>query len=134
MTDLHVEIVTPFGVSYQADVESCHIPGALGQFHVLKNHAAMLSLVNIGPIKIKEKTGSTKFLATSGGFCEIDKNEVRIIVESAELSDKINVDRAKEARDRAEKRLEQKLDDIDLDRAQLALARAFNRLKVAQFR
>lgn len=133
MTDLHVEIVTPFGVSYQADVESCHIPGALGQFQVLKNHAAMLSLVNIGPIKIQEKTGSTKLLATSGGFCEIDKNEVRIIVESAELSDKINVDRAKEARDRAEKRLQQKLDDIDLDRAQLALARAFNRLKVAKF-
>ncbi len=134
MTDLHVEIVTPFGVSYQADVESCHIPGSLGQFQVLMNHAAMLSLVNVGPIKIKEKTGTTKYLATSGGFCEIDKNEVRIIVESAELSDTINVERAKEARERAEKRLQQKLDDVDIDRVRLALARAFNRLKVAKFR
>lgn len=134
MTDLRVEIVTPFGVTYQAEVESCHIPGALGQFQVLKNHAAMLSLVNIGPIRIQEKAGSTKHLATSGGFCEIDRNEVRIIVESAELSDKINVERAKEARDRAEKRLQQRLDEIDFDRAQLALARAFNRIKVSQFR
>ena len=134
MTDLHVEIVTPFGVSYQADVESCNIPGSLGQFQVLMNHAAMLSLVNVGPIKIKEKTGTTKYLATSGGFCEIDKNEVRIIVESAELSDTINVERAKEARERAEKRLQQKLDDVDIDRVRLALARAFNRLKVAKFR
>lgn len=134
MTDLRVEIVTPFGVTYQADVESCHIPGALGQFQVLKNHAALLSLVNIGPIKIKEKNGATKYLATSGGFCEIDKNELRIIVESAELADKINVERAKEARERAEKRLQHKPDDIDIDRAKLALARAFNRLKVAKLR
>ncbi|MEJ2542463.1 MAG: ATP synthase F1 subunit epsilon [Calditrichaceae bacterium] len=134
MTDLHVEIVTPFGVTYQSDVESCHIPGSLGQFQVLKNHAAMLSLVNIGPIKIQDKAGTIKYLATSGGFCEIDANEVRIIVESAELSDAINIERAKEARDRAEKRLQRKLDDIDIDRAKLALARAFNRLKVAQLR
>lgn len=134
MTDLHVEIVTPFGVTYQAVVDSCHIPGALGQFQVLKNHAAMLSLVNIGPIKIKEKNGVIKYLATSGGFCEIDKNEVRIIVESAELADKINVERAKEARERAEKRLHHKTDDIDIDRVKLALARAFNRLKVAKLR
>ncbi|MBN1408440.1 MAG: ATP synthase F1 subunit epsilon [Calditrichaceae bacterium] len=134
MTDLRVEIVTPFGIAYQADVESCHIPGALGQFQVLKNHAAMLSLLSIGSIKIIEKTGSIKYLATSGGFCEIDKNEIRIIVESAELSDTINVDRAKEARERAEKRLQQKMDEVDIDRAQLALARALNRLKVAKFR
>lgn len=134
MTDLHVEIVTPFGLSYQADVNSCIIPGALGQFQVLKNHAGMLSIVNIGPIKIEEATGKTKFLATSGGFCEIDKNKVRIIVESAELADSINVERAKDARDRAEKRLERKKDDSDLDRVRLALARAFNRLKVAKLR
>lgn len=134
MTSLHVEIVTPFGVSYSADVKSCNIPGALGQFQVLRNHAAMLSLVNIGPIKIEEKTGETKYLATSGGFCEIDKNEIRIIVESAELSTVINIDRAKDARERAEKRLEQKTGDMDLERAKSALARAFNRLKVASFR
>ena len=134
MTDLYVEIVTPFGLSYQADVKSCNIPGAIGQFQVLKNHAAMLSLVNIGPIKIEEITGEVKFLATSGGFCEIDKNEVRIIVESAELADTINVERAKDARERAEKRLQQKISGSDLDRATLALARAFNRLKVAKLR
>lgn len=134
MADLHVEIVTPFGLSYQADVKSCNIPGSLGQFQVLKNHAAMLSLVNIGSIKIEETTGDVKNLATSGGFCEIDKNEVRIIVESAELADTINVERAKDARERAEKRLRQKTNDSDMDRSRLALARAFNRLKIAKLR
>ena len=134
MNDLHVEIVTPFGASYSAEVKSCNIPGALGQFQVLKNHAAMLSLVNIGPIKIEEISGNTKYLATSGGFCEINENNIQIIVESAELSDTIDVDRAKDARKRAEKRLQQKTGDVDLDRARLSLARAFNRLKVASFR
>jgi F-type H+-transporting ATPase subunit epsilon len=134
VNDLHVEIVTPFGLCYQADVTSCNIPGALGQFQVLKNHAGMLSIVNIGPIKIEETSGKTKYLATSGGFCEIDRNEVRIIVESAELADTIDVERAKDAHKRAEKRLQQETGDSDLDRARLALARAFNRLKVAKLR
>lgn len=134
MNDLHIEIVTPFGTVYTADVTSCTIPGAAGQFQVLKNHAAMLSLVNIGLIKIEEVSDSYKYLATSGGFCEIDENEVHIIVESAEIADKIDVDRAKDARDRAEKRLQQKADDVDIDRAERALARAFNRLKAVKLR
>jgi F-type H+-transporting ATPase subunit epsilon len=132
VTDLHVEIVTPFGASYSADVKSCTLPGSAGQFQILKNHASLLSLIDIGIIKIEDASGDIKHLATSGGFCEIDKNEVRIIVEAAELSDKIDVTRAKDALERAEKRLEQKKDETDVDRAKFALARAFNRLKAAK--
>jgi len=132
VAELQLEIVTPFGQTYQSDVTSCTVPGAMGKFQILKDHASMLSLVNIGSIKIEESSGKTVFLATSGGFCEIDNNLIKVIVESAEFSDSIDVDRAKDARERAEKRLQSEISEIDIDRAKLALARALNRLKIAQ--
>lgn len=132
MANLFLEIVTPFGRTYQSEITSCTVPGALGQFQILKDHASMLALVNIGLIKIEGTSGKTVYLATSGGFCEVEKNKIRVIVESAELSDKIDVERAKEAKERAEKRLEQKNEDLDYDRVRLALARALNRLKIAR--
>jgi F-type H+-transporting ATPase subunit epsilon len=134
VTDLNLEIVTPFGQTYSEKVKSCTVPGALGKFQVLKDHASMLSLVNVGLIKIVEDSGKIRNLSTSGGFCEIDKNEIQIIVESAEFSDTIDVKRAKDAKERAEKRLQSKTTEIDEERAKLALVRALNRLKIAQLR
>jgi len=134
VADLQLEIVTPFGQTFSNKVNSCTVPGEMGQFQVLKDHASMLSIVKVGLIKISENSGKTRNLSTSGGFCEIDENNIRIIVESAEFSDEIDVKRAKDAKDRAEKRLQSKINDIDEDRAKLALARALNRLKIAQLR
>ena len=92
----------------------------------------MISVVNIGQIKIEELNGKTVSLATSGGFCEVKNNQIQIIVESAEFLHEIDVARAENAKHRAEERLRDILKDIDIERAKLALARAINRLKIAQ--
>jgi F-type H+-transporting ATPase subunit epsilon len=129
MSGFNVEIVTPAGIVFTGDVDSCTAPGTTGQFQILKNHAPFLSNLVIGAIKIEKPEGA-EMLATSGGFLEVNDNKVSIIAETAEFADKIDVKRAEEAEKRARAKLSEK-EDIDIERAKLALFRALNRLKIA---
>ncbi len=126
---IHLEIVTPTGSALDSHVESVTIPGTLGNFQVLYNHAPLLSSFEIGVIKIKEN-GNEKRYATSGGTVEVKKNHVIVLAETCESEDEIDVDRAMAAYKRAKERLEKRDEKIDIARAQAALARAINRLKL----
>lgn len=126
-----VEITTPQKKWNFEDVISCSAPGTKGNFQVLLNHAPLMSELEIGSINIRTKKKTSTF-ATSGGFLEVKQNIVNLILESCEEANQIDVERAKNAADRARKRLEEKSAEIDLARAQSALARAINRQNVAQ--
>ena len=132
-SNLQLEIVTPFGKTLTEDILSCVVPGVKGQFQILKNHAPVISNVAVGAIKVKNIEKNEIFIATSGGFCEVRDNSVKIIVESAEISDSIDVNRALEAKERAEERIKSKSGEFDEVRAKLALARAINRISVSKY-
>lgn len=130
MSDLKVEIVTPQGIVFSDAAQSCTVPGAEGQFQVLKNHADMLAVLEVGKIRVNGKEGE-KTLATSGGYIEIKKNYISIVVESAEFAEQIDIERAKSAQERAKERLLVKKGETDVFRAEFALLRALNRIKIA---
>jgi len=132
-SNLQLEIVTPFGITLTEDILSCIVPGVKGQFQILKNHAPVVSNVAIGAIKVKNNEKNEIFIATGGGFCEVRDNSVKIIVESAEISDSIDVNRALKAKERAEERIKSKSSEFDEVRAKLALARAINRISVSKY-
>ena len=92
--NLHLEIVTPFGKTFAEEVKACVLPGVKGKFQVLKNHAPVISNIDIGAIKVQKSDKTEVFIATSGGFCEVRENVVKVIVESAETSDSIDTERA----------------------------------------
>ena len=76
--------------------------------------------------------GKTEYLAVSGGFAEVTGEKVTIVAESAEMGREIDVERAKRAQERAEKRLAAaKTADIDWTRAEAAMRRSLVRMKVA---
>jgi F-type H+-transporting ATPase subunit epsilon len=129
MSDLNIEIVTPDGVIFSGTAQSCTTPGAEGQFQVLKDHAALLAVLEVGEIRLVN-TGGKKSLATSGGYVEVKNNIVNIVVESAELAEQIDAERAKSAKERAKDRMLKK-GEIDVQRVEFALARALNRLKIS---
>ncbi len=131
--NLHLEIVTPFGKTFSEEVVSCVVPGVKGQFQILTNHAAVISNITIGAIKIEISAKDKVFIATSGGFCEVRNNEIKIIVESAEKSEEIDIGRALKSKERAEERLKTKSDKNDDLRAKLALTRAINRIHVTDY-
>lgn len=128
---LNIEIATPAQKRSVGEARSCSAPGVLGGFQVLPNHAAFISELTIGEVKI-EIGEKTEYYAISGGFLEVLNNRVLLLLESAEAAEEIDVQRAEQARQRAEKRLQSRDPSIDIARAQAALARALNRLKVAQ--
>jgi len=99
-----------------------------------RNHAPLLSSLDIGPLKVKDTAGVDTLYATGGGFLEVNGNRVVVLVESAERPEDIDVARARAARERAEARLKSHDPLFDVRRAELALARALNRLRLADRR
>lgn len=126
-----VEVVTPERVLYQDEVQFLVAPGAEGELGVMRNHAPLVAALSIGVLRYRDNTGQPKRMAVSGGFMEVIDNVARILAETAEHGDDVDVMRAKAARERAEKRLQARDDNLNLARAEMALKRAIARLKAA---
>jgi len=129
-----LEIITPDRVVVSEEVDIVTAPGVAGEFGVLANHVPMVAAVKIGPLYYR-KDGKEEWVAISGGFCEVSKNKITFLVEAAERSWEIDVERALRAKERAEKRLQQyqaEAEKIDYARARAALQRALTRILVAE--
>ena len=126
----HVEIRTPEQLIYEGDVTSIRAPGVAGNFEVLTGHLPFLTALDIGEIRIRESE-APQLMAISGGVFEVLRTGVTALVETAEWASEINVERAENARDRAQSRLTANTPDLNRPQAETALARAQNRLKVA---
>ena len=130
MEGLRLDIVTPDKVVLNAEVDYVGACGVDGQFGLMPQHAPMLSALKVGDLYYRQGN-ETHWVFISGGFAQISDNKVTVLAESAELASDINVDRAQEAKARAEKRLAEPQSDTDLARAELALQRAVSRIRVA---
>ncbi len=124
-----IEIVTPERVVFSEQVDFVVIPGVEGYLGILTGHAPLVSGIDTGVIKTLAGAAETK-MATSGGFLEVIDDKVVVLADTAELAGEIDVQRAKAARERAERRLAQRTPDVDVARAEFALRRALTRLKV----
>jgi len=122
-----LEIVTPERKVYSQEVRFVVVPGSDGELGFLPDHAALVSAVKIGLVRVHHE-GKILKIAVSGGFVEVRNSRVTILANSAEREDQIDVQRAEAAKERAERRL-QSGGDIDTLRAEAALKRALNRLK-----
>ncbi|MCK9378055.1 MAG: F0F1 ATP synthase subunit epsilon [Syntrophobacterales bacterium] len=128
---LLLDVVTPdrLVLSTEADVVVC--PGVEGQFGVLPGHIPFLSALAIGEMYYR-KGGQIEYLAVAGGFAEVTGEKVTIVAEAAEKGREIDVERARRALERAEKRLAaSKTEVIDWTRAEAAMRRSLVRAKVA---
>lgn len=130
MSTFLLEIVTPERKVYEQEVEMVNAPAVEGPIGILPNHIPLVTPLDIGPLTIV-RDGDRRTLAVSGGFMEVTKGKVTILAETAESAEDIDLGRASAARERAQKRLQDRLDDVDHRRAELALQRALNRMRVA---
>lgn len=127
-----LEIVTPERIVLQQDAASVVAPGAEGSLGILANHAPLMAELAVGEVDIRDAGGALHRMAVSGGFMEVAENTVRILADTAEKAEEIDVQRAREAADRARERLSAvEAEDLDLARAEAALKRAVNRIHVA---
>lgn len=130
---LNVNIVTPAGEKFNGEVEELTAPGFLGEFGVLPGHLEYFTKNHPGVLQVVEN-GKTVFWAVGKGFIEVAEDHVYLLVQSAERSDKIDVERAKDAFKRAEAKLAEldgNLSDPSYEHQLLRVKRAEARLAAA---
>jgi len=126
------KIATPEGVAYQDEIYQVSIPTMSGEITVLPNHIPLVSVLQAGELKIKDKDGDHPY-AVSGGFLEIKgNNEIVILADHAERALEIDLVSAQAAIDRAQKEMEEakNREDVDYAKLQAVLDREMNRVRV----
>ena len=131
---LTVEIVTAERVvSSQEGADEVVAPGMDGEFAVLPQHAAFITTLAPGELRII--TGDDEdAMAITGGFLEVYNDRIVVLADAAERVEEIDVARAEEAKRRAEESLREQRDVTDFVQTDAALRRALARLRVAERR
>lgn len=128
---LDVEVVTPYSMMLQAQVDELNVPSELGYVGILPGHTPLLSILGQGELMYRQ--GAVQHhMSLFRGYMEVNNDKVTILAEVAEPGAEIDRARAESARDRAEDRLRRIHEsDIDFDRARAALSRATIRLQAS---
>lgn len=124
-----MSVVTPDGPVLEEDFDMVVCETENGEIGILPKHIPLIAPLTISAVRLKRGTDTSR-IAVNSGLVEVSEDQVTILAQSAEKPEDINVDRAKDARERAQKRLQSEQDHIDFQRAELALKRAMNRLDI----
>ncbi|MFB3123520.1 MAG: F0F1 ATP synthase subunit epsilon [Candidatus Binatia bacterium] len=128
---IQLRLVTPSRLLLDEVVDEVTAPGVLGEFGVLPNHIAFLATLEIGEMSYKQGVQRV-YLALSGGYAEVLDNVMTVLANAAEFGGEIDVERAREARERTEKKLEElNREDKEFAMTEAALHRALLRLQIA---
>ena len=102
MSYIKFEIVTPERVVMKEEVRQVTVPTKDGEITVLPGHIPLVASLNPGVIELIKNNGERDVMSVSGGFIEVLKNKIVILADTAERAEEIDVDRAAEAKKRAE--------------------------------
>lgn len=125
-----IKIITPDRVFYEGTATMVEFNTTEGEVGIYKNHIPMTLLIVPGIVTITEESGK-KLAAIHSGFMEVLPDKVTIMAEVAEWPEEIDINRAREAQVRAERRLQRKDPMLNLNRAEMALRKALVRQELA---
>ncbi len=130
---IHVRIVTPKGIYKEFDTPILNIPTVDGERGLLPNHMPLVTMLTIG-VMSSDENGQRNYYAVTNGLFYFRDNVAEIMTDTIENREEIDLDRATSAKERAEKRLQSNDPNIDQKRAELALKRAMNRIRVVDIK
>ncbi|HXR26581.1 MAG TPA: F0F1 ATP synthase subunit epsilon [Candidatus Baltobacteraceae bacterium] len=130
---LHLEIVTPERLAYSDEVDEVVCPGSEGELGILPHHAPLVTNLGVGELRI-HKGGQQESFAIVGGFLQVRPDRVVVLAETADMASEIDLQKAHEAREEAERALETQTTPADLAAARAALQTALLRIRVAERR
>ena len=133
MATLRLEIITAECQVFADDVNVVIAPGIEGQLGILPHHAPLMTMLQPGELLIR-KDGEETYMCVTGGFLEVRPDKVIVLADACERCEEIDLDRAEEAKRRAEERLKTHTPGLDESRTEAALRRSLVRLKVAERR
>jgi F-type H+-transporting ATPase subunit epsilon len=130
---LTVRVITPDKVVWDGSVEEVILPSTSGQLGILKGHAPLLTALDIGVMRVRLEK-EWKSLVVMGGFAEVENDELKVLVNTAEVGDAIDKESAKAEFSQAQSRLEEATkggERRDQIQANTAYKRARARLQAA---
>ncbi len=133
MAKLQLVVVTAEGESFSGEVDMVVAPGEVGEFTVLPSHARLISTLAPGVLRF-DQGGESTSLALTGGFLEVANNRVTVLADAAEQDDDIDLERAEAALARAQERIESEPGTVDLEEAMASLRRARVRVSLGRRR
>ncbi len=128
--NFQLQVISPDRIFYDGEVDMVEVRTTEGEMGIYADHIPLTAIIAPGILRIHEN-GEVKEAALLSGFIEIQKKRVTILAESCEWPEEIDVNRAEEAKVRAERRLKGAEGAINEMRAELALRRSLTRLSLA---
>jgi F-type H+-transporting ATPase subunit epsilon len=132
-TKLTLEVVTPEGLLLREDVDEVIAPGSEGYFGVRPGHTPMLATLGVGEISYRQGS-AWQYLTSFWGFCEVLPDRVNVLAEIGEKAAEIDVSRAETALAQATQRLKSIREEAGYEEAHQAYVRAVTRLAVGKRR
>lgn len=131
MGDLRLKVATPERVLYDGSVTQVSLPTPMGEITILPNHIPLVSVVSPGELRIKIDGHETP-LAVSSGVVEISHNVITVLADTAERVEEIDVQRAEEAKARAQQVMAERVSDQEYATAAGSLERHLVRIRLAK--
>jgi|DewCreStandDraft_4_1066084.scaffolds.fasta_scaffold08666_11 F-type H+-transporting ATPase subunit epsilon len=130
---LNLSVVTPEKKIFEGNITSLTAPGINGEFGVLPEHTPFSTVLNPGVVNYKKEDGAEEMLAVSGGYIEVTRDKIILLVETAEKPEEIDIETIKRRKEEKEKILKSKsMKDVDYDLIQAELLREIAKLKAAE--
>lgn len=129
MSTVLLEVVTPERLLLSHEVSMVIVRGGAGEIGILPRHAPLATTVQPGIVKVRMEEGED-FIAVSGGFLEVRPDRITLLADTAETAVTLDVDRANRSKQRAEERIAQRGEDVDVAQAEAARERAMRRLEM----
>lgn len=117
-------------VFYDGNCESVNLPTTHGQYCILANHSNLIAAIVPGKLTFRKPGGETVTAAVSEGLVKVEAGEVLVLVDSAELPEEIDANRARREAEEAKEEMLQKRSIVENTIARGNLARALNRIRV----
>ncbi|MFH0891905.1 MAG: F0F1 ATP synthase subunit epsilon [Candidatus Falkowbacteria bacterium] len=132
--NIQFEIVTPERTVLKEQILQVTVPTRDGEITVLPKHMPLVSMLKPGVIELKTVGGEVKLMSVSGGFIEVLRNKVVILADTAERAEEIDLERAEEARVKAEKTMQEAVhfDEEQFTAINAAIAKELARTKAAK--
>ena len=133
MKSFHLEVITPDGVIYSGEIESLLVRTDTGDIEFLAGHVDYIAALGTGRARIREG-GRDRYASCSGGTVSVEGGRVQLIAVTFEFKENIDIDRARTAMARAEEKIKAAKSDRELVLAKARLERALARIKVYELK
>ena len=133
MRKFEIEIVTPEGLAFSGEAESITLRADTGNVQIMAGHTDYIATLDTGKLVIRAD-GEDRIASSSGGFVSVKGGKVKVVVISLGFADQIDVERAENAKIKAEERLRNAKTDAEIEIAKAKLKRAISRINVSKLK